>query len=187
MFSGRITCGRSHSRPSRIPWTTSRLIGSPEPPLPYTVEKQFPKLELAAPMYVMPEPGSNHLLVITQGTGAKPAQIVRFDNSADVANSDVYFEVANRLVYSIIFDPDYATNRHVYLFSNGPTSEPERKDRVTRYQVTETDPPRIDPASEELILEWRSMGHDGGDLAFGLDGHALHHHRRRHQRLRRLE
>ena len=25
----------------RIPWTTSRLIGSPDPPLPYVVEKTF--------------------------------------------------------------------------------------------------------------------------------------------------
>jgi len=155
---------------SRVPWTTSRLVGSPEPPLPYAVEKQFPKLELTSPMYVMPEPGSNHLLVITQGTGDKPARIVRFDNSADVATSEVYFEVANRLVYSILFDPDFATNRQVYLFSNGPTSEPERKDRVARFKVTPTNPPQIDPASEELIIEWRSMGHDGGDMAFGLDG-----------------
>lgn len=154
---------------SRTFWTTSRLIGSPEPPLPYTVEKQFPQLELNSPMYVVSEPGSNHLLVITQNAGDKPARIVRFDNSADVATAETYFEVANRLVYSLIFDPDYATNRQVYLFSNGPTSEPERKDRVSRFKVTESAPPKIDPASEELIIEWRSMGHDGGDMAFGLD------------------
>jgi len=155
---------------SRVPWTTSRLVGSPEPPLPYTVEKQFPQLELTSPMYIVAEPGSNHLLVITQNAGDKPARIVRFNNAPDVTTSETYFEVANRLVYSIIFDPDYATNRQVYLFSNGPTSEPERKNRVSRFKVTETDPPKIDPASEELIFEWRSMGHDGGDMAFGLDG-----------------
>jgi len=28
----------------------------------------------------------------------------------------------------------------------------------------------LDPESELVILEWRSMGHDGGDLAFGQDG-----------------
>src|SRR5438094_650264 len=28
----------------RVPWTTSRVIGSPEPPPPYTTEPAFPKL-----------------------------------------------------------------------------------------------------------------------------------------------
>jgi hypothetical protein len=30
----------------RIPWTTSRLAGSPEPPSPYSVEKTFTNLDL---------------------------------------------------------------------------------------------------------------------------------------------
>jgi uncharacterized repeat protein (TIGR03806 family) len=121
-------------------------------------------------MYVVPEPGSNFLLVIQQAGGDRPARIVRFDNSADVSASEVYFEAVNRLIYSLVFAPDFAASRQVYLFSNGPTSEQERQDRVTRYRVTEANPPRIDPTTEELILEWRSMGHDGGDMAFGLDG-----------------
>ena len=30
----------------RIPWTTSRVVGSPEPPLPYTVEKTFTNVDM---------------------------------------------------------------------------------------------------------------------------------------------
>ena len=37
-----------------------------------------------------------------------------------------------------------------------------------RYTVSE-DGHSIDPASRSLIIEWRSEGHDGGDLAFGAD------------------
>src|SRR5262249_23064234 len=35
---------------------------------------------------------------------------------------------------------------------------------------TAGDPPRCDPASERLVIEWESNGHNGGDLAFGPDG-----------------
>ena len=30
--------------PKRVPWTTSRLTGTPEPPPPYRIERAFPKL-----------------------------------------------------------------------------------------------------------------------------------------------
>ena len=34
----------------------------------------------------------------------------------------------------------------------------------------ETDPPRIDPSSEEIVLSFLQGGHNGGDLHFGPDG-----------------
>src|SRR5213592_3659997 len=40
----------------RIPWTTSRVVGSPDPPLPYTVEKTFTNVSWKAPIYLTPEP-----------------------------------------------------------------------------------------------------------------------------------
>src|SRR5437867_1722325 len=62
----------------RIPWTTSRLIGSPDPPLPYSVEKTFTKIKWQAPIYLTPEPGTDSLLVVQQG-GEKdrPSKILR--------------------------------------------------------------------------------------------------------------
>src|SRR5689334_4929076 len=41
----------------RVPWTSSRLVGSPEPPLEFTVERTFKNLPLRTPVYVMEEPG----------------------------------------------------------------------------------------------------------------------------------
>src|SRR5437763_1128671 len=29
----------------RVPWTTSRLVGSPDPPAPYRLERVFPKVK----------------------------------------------------------------------------------------------------------------------------------------------
>ena len=42
--------------------------------------------------------------------------------------------------------------------------------RVSRFTVTRTDPPRIDPSSEEIVLTFLQGGHNGGDLHFGPDG-----------------
>ena len=51
----------------RIPWNTSRVIGSPEPPLPYTVEKIFTNIHWRLPMFVISEPNTDSLFVIQQG------------------------------------------------------------------------------------------------------------------------
>src|SRR5436189_1832619 len=50
----------------RIPWTTSRVVGSPNPPLPYRVRRVFPKLQIPCPIAVAHEPGSDRLIVIYQ-------------------------------------------------------------------------------------------------------------------------
>jgi hypothetical protein len=34
----------------RVPWTSSRLVGSPEPSLEYTVERTFKNLALRSPV-----------------------------------------------------------------------------------------------------------------------------------------
>ena len=41
---------------------------------------------------------------------------------------------------------------------------------MSRFLVTKTEPPRIDPASEEIVITFLQGGHNGGDLHFGPDG-----------------
>ena len=43
--------------------------------------------------------------------------------------------------------------------------------RVSRLEVGHDDPPRCNLASELVLIEWPSLYHDGGCLAFGRDGH----------------
>jgi uncharacterized repeat protein (TIGR03806 family) len=156
---------------TREPWTSSRLVGSPEPPLPYTVEKTFDKIAWKAPIYIIDEPGTGYLLVVERG-GEKetPSRIVRLKDDPATRETKTFFEVPRQLIYAVCFDPAYCSNRWIYVFANGPTPEPERKDRVSRFRVTTGPNPHIDAKSEKVILEWSSSGHDGGDLAFGNDG-----------------
>ena len=46
----------------RVEWTASRVIGSPEPPLPYTVEAVLTNVPLKSPLYASAEPGTPNLL-----------------------------------------------------------------------------------------------------------------------------
>lgn len=151
--------------PKRVPWTTSRLVGSPDPPLPYTVEKTFAKVTWKQPLYVADEPGTNRLWVVEEG-----ARIRRIADDPAVGDSETLLEIPKRLVYSVCFHPRYAETGHVYVFSNGPREAPKRKNRIARYTVGRQPPYSIDPATEVPILEWESAGHDGGDMAFGPDG-----------------
>ena len=156
---------------ARKPWTTSRLVGSPEPPLPYTVEPTFTNIEWKAPIYVIDEPGGDYLWTITQGDEAGRAnRIARVADDPDTRDIVPLVDLPGRLVYAVCFDPDYATNRQVYVFSNGPDENSKKRNRVSRFVAEPGPPMRIDPGAEEVIVEWRSEGHDGGDLVFGLDG-----------------
>lgn len=169
-----MACGSAAEEPpyglaERVPWAASRLAGSPEPPLDFTVAKVFEKIALRTPVYVAEEPQSGYLLVVLTANDAKiPSQVLRFKNDPAVAESEVYFELPGHLLYSIVFHPEYVKNRQVFLFSNGPTAETERTNQVARYTVKEGEN-RIAPESKQVIIQWRSMGHDGGDMAFGLD------------------
>ena len=154
----------------RVPWTSSRLIGSPEPPLEFTVERVYQNLALTSPIYAIEEPASDQLLIVLASTdGKQGSRIIRVSSDFATDKFEPYFELPGRLLYSLTFHPDFARNGFVYLFSNGPTGDQERNDRISRYRV----PPgehRLAPDSEQTVIEWRSMGHDGGDLVFGLDG-----------------
>src|SRR5690606_24322324 len=42
---------------------------------------------------------------------------------------------------------------------------------VSRFEVSRTDPPTIDLASEKILVTWLSGGHNGACLRFGPDGY----------------
>ena len=154
----------------RIPWNSSRLVGSPEPPLPYTVERTYTKHEWKSPIYISEEPGSDRLWVVQSNN--KPDQgssIVRIKDDPASNESEIVLEIPKQLIYSVCFDLNFRETGHVYVFSNGPRDAAERMNRVSRFTV-ERQPLRINPKSEQPVIEWKSNGHDGGDMAFGLDG-----------------
>jgi uncharacterized repeat protein (TIGR03806 family) len=153
----------------RVPWTTSRVIGSPDPPFPYDTERAFPALKFEHPVDITSAPGLDRLFVVEQA-----GKIYSFPNRPDAKSADLAIDVAHELpgvkeTYAITFHPKFADNRFCYICS---IREPDRKDgtRVSRFRVTKTDPPKIDPKSEQVVITWLSGGHNGCCLKFGPEG-----------------
>ena len=148
----------------RIPFTTSRLIGSPDPPLPYRAKRAFPKLDFKHPLYITHLPGTERMLVVEQSQ-----RILAFTNRADVAATNVFCFIRDHEIYSVIFHPGYASNGFTYVFANGPQSSQHKTNKIFRYLV-DRESLNCDDASRQLIIDWESNGHNGGDMAFGPDG-----------------
>ena len=158
----------------RIPWNTSHLAGSPDPPLPFTVENAFPKLKWNHPLYIATEPQTGRVLIIERDeykTGVV-ARISRISNKRRTKRVEMILEAEDRIIYGLTYHPDHKNNGIVYVFSNGPWQgrRGKGKNRISSYVVERQPPYRWNLDSQQIIIEWPSEGHDGGGMVFGHDG-----------------
>jgi uncharacterized repeat protein (TIGR03806 family) len=151
---------------SRVPWETSRVIGSPEPPLEYKTQQVFTELELKHPLYIAVLPGTDRVLIVEQA-----GKILSVPNVPEAKEAEVFLKLDDHDTYSFCFHPRFAANRYVYVFANGPNSEKKHKNnRILRYEVAPQAPFACQAETQTAIIEWPSNGHNGGEMAFGLDG-----------------
>src|SRR5258708_30497870 len=54
---------RPYGLTTRVPWTTSRLIGSPDPPSPYRLSRSFPQVTFKHPVFIAQDPLSDRLFI----------------------------------------------------------------------------------------------------------------------------
>ena len=167
----------------RKAWTTSRIVGTPDPPPPFAIARAFPNLKFDQPVLLARCPGSDRLFV------AEQAGVVYSFRNQPQAKAELFFDLRRELktvhllpeakevqsVYGLAFHPDFQRNRQCficYTLQARDAGQRNLKDgtRVSRFTVTADDPPRIDPASEEVILTFPQGGHNGGDIHFGPDG-----------------
>ena len=163
----------------RTLWTTSKVIGSPEPPPPYRTAPAFPKLpNFEEPLDLTFAPGTNRLFV-----AGRWGKIWSFVNKKEVDHADLVLEFKGakdskgepmkQVIYAIAFHPKFKENGYLFVtWIPNPEKEHQPKGgaRVSRFTV-KGEPPVIDRASEKVIFEWPSGGHNGGCLKFGPDGY----------------
>jgi uncharacterized repeat protein (TIGR03806 family) len=151
---------------SRVPFTTSRVIGSPEPPLPYKTEPVFPNLKMTQVLSIEPEPGTDNLFVTQHmGSWTGGGQIHRVKNDPNVSETELLLKFPKELAYAVAFHPNFQANGYVYVFVNDK-QEPILHDRVLRYTIDRKPPHKIIPESKTEIIAWPSNGHDGGGIHF---------------------
>lgn len=154
--------------------TTSKVVGSPDPPLPYRPVRAYPNLKLTLPITLMRQPGSDWMWVIAQGKTASEAVIYRFRDDPAVSElEEVLALPKGGIAYGIAFHPQFAKNGQVFIGWNGKYNDDVKKCRVTRYTLLRKPVEKLDLTSEQEIISWESDGHNGTDLAFGLDGMLL--------------
>ncbi|MCH7990050.1 MAG: PQQ-dependent sugar dehydrogenase, partial [Planctomycetes bacterium] len=152
----------------RIPWTTSRVVGTPDPPPPYTVKRAFPLLTFKNPLYIAQEPGTDRIFV-----GELSGKIYAFSKSNPDPDAMELFLDIGREMYSFSFHPKYEENGYLFVFSpRDPKDKSEdKKSRVSRFQAGAEHPRHCSPDTETIILEWPAGGHNGGEAIIGPDGY----------------
>jgi len=143
----------------------------------------FPQLKFERPIdFAAPPDGTDRVVVAEQ-----EGRVWLFDNRPDVTHDDLTLALDLTVrrrnneegLLGLAFHPDFYDNRHVFLYySMGDNPREPDRGRANRRAVVSRftfGPERktIDPASEVVLLEIPQPygNHNGGDLAFGEDGH----------------
>ncbi len=161
----------------RVAWTTSHVVGTPEPPLPFRTERVWPTLSFKQPTLLAVDPANVRMYVGEQAGklwsfvkgDADPTKSLVLDLTTLTLPEDQSVDA----LYGMAFDPEFSSNRSVYLcyvLKGKPNEVLLSGSRVSRFRLRETDPPTLDPATETLIYTYRAGGHNGGCLEFGPDG-----------------
>lgn len=149
----------------RVPWTTSRIKGSPDPLPPYTTQVAFPKLKFDEPLNMAMVPGQDRFLI-----AERHGKIYSCANRPDAADKELVLDVGD-VTYGVACHPQFEKNGYLYVVcvTDDPPPHPEGT-QLIRYHVP-TGKVAADPASRTVLLTWPSGGHNGGCLRFGPDGY----------------
>lgn len=156
---------------ARTPWTTSRVTGSPEPPPPYHVERVFPQLEFDNPVELMPLAQTGKMMILEVS-----GKLYTFDDDPTCDRVDLAIDLQPliedfRRAYGFAIHPDFVRNRQIFVaYAGDPVARPDGS-RLSRFIVSDTEPFRVDSASEEVLLTWPSGGHNGCAIRFDSSGY----------------
>jgi putative heme-binding domain-containing protein len=129
----------------------------------------FPQLRFNNPVDLALLPGSDRLLVLEQG-----GKLFSFPARAEVEHVDPVFDFRSHhqpfdSAYAFAFHPRFAENRFVFVCYVEPGGRTNGT-HISRFTLSASTPPTIDPTSERALIRWVSGGHNGCTLAFGNDG-----------------
>jgi uncharacterized repeat protein (TIGR03806 family) len=132
-------------------------------------------LKFDEPLDITNAPGSERLFVVERF-----GRVLSFRNDPQTSQADLLLDLNQVLgrtapktlaAYGFAPHPQFAKNGFVYVtYVIDLEKELPNGTRVSRFRVLPGDPPRCDPKSEQIVIEWPCGGHNGGCLKFGPDG-----------------
>ncbi len=156
---------------ARVPVTGLTFPGTPGP-ASARIERAFENLTFSSPVYLTYAPDGTDRLFVVEVAG----RIRVFPNADSATVTTTFLDIRAQVrsggeegLLGLAFDPDYATNGYFYVHYSA--SSP-RRNVISRFTVSATDPDVADAASESVLLQVNQPAgnHNGGMLAFGPDG-----------------
>ncbi|MCA9190441.1 MAG: PQQ-dependent sugar dehydrogenase [Planctomycetales bacterium] len=164
---------------ARTRWTTSRVEGAPEAPLPYIL-RRFVPLEFEGPISINRIPETNSYLV-SEYQGKVYSFSTDLPDEKDLAvdfnvtappTSGISRENGRRIeLFSMAFHPQFKTNRQLFICYITLGGDRPTETNVSRFELSTDTPPRIIADTETEILKCEGGGHNGCTLAFGPDNY----------------
>ncbi len=162
--------------------TPSPTPSPPPPPTPtpkptetrYDIEVAFPNLSFNRPVGIYHAgDGTDRLFVLEQ-----EGMIYVFENLEDVNTATIFLDIREKVnakgneegLLGLAFHPNLISNSFLYVYY---TADDPRRSVIARYKVSWENPNKGDKESEQILLEIPQpySNHNGGQLAFGPDGH----------------
>ena len=147
--------------PRTTGWHTSRVVGSPEPPAPYSVQMVFPGISFETPIEMLHDKPSDTYVVAQQD-----GKIFAFENQPDATKSRLLLDVKNEEdflenLWGVALHPRQDEMPFLYAYYGGG-----EKLRLSRFPINlhGEKPAKQD---EQVLLEFTTYGHMGGALIFG--------------------
>jgi len=175
------------AEPARAAWTSSRIVGSPEPPLPFVLQRIYPQLEFNKPVSIHPLPvvdeqAERRILICEQGgkivsfladQESPEIELVVDFNVTPPPHADLQPEDSKRIdIYSLAFHPHFKTNRRVvvcYVVTR-PGKRRIAGTHIASFEMSSTASPQLVIESEQTIFQFDSGGHNGCTVAFDAAG-----------------
>ncbi len=153
---------------SRQHFAESKIVGSPEPPLPYRAVRAYPELKLEWPIDVKVEPGSRRFVVIEEQGSYGPTKVMRTTDVSNQTQLEMLWDTKG-VAYSILFHPNFLENGFMYVGSNGKKDGQSHRSRIVRHTLSRSAPFNV-IGEDVTVIEWESDGHNGAAATFGNDG-----------------
>lgn len=151
-------------------WTSSKVKGSPDPPLPYKTSQVFPGVKLTNPTEIAWYPNAEKWIANHSGD-----KIVSFDNDPVNAVTKPLLSLSEvvgapvQTGYTTLFHYDQENQPWCFVTYTTKRQLPDGH-HWARLKVIDPSIPSFDLQSLKVLAQWKSHGHVGSSMQFGPDG-----------------